>query len=197
MNRLFFWTILQPIIADPDPVAAIDWLKNHSLLRRNMDCGHCHQPCVWALRNGTKDGFGWRCMNKRCSHYKSYSSIRSGSFFAKSHITLQQWLNLMYLWCNKQLENQAVNLCGVGKRSMVDVYSFFREVCSFYFVRNPIRLGGAGIICQIDESQFQSKPKHHRGHALGAQALWVFGIVDISNTPAVGYMEVVDQRNAS
>ena len=49
---------------------------------------------------------------------------------------------------------------------------------------------------KIDESQFQSKPKHHRGRQLGAQAVWVFGIVDTSTNPGIGYMEVVDRRDA-
>lgn len=167
------------------------------MLKANLDCPDCDVACKWVNRNGTKDGFGWRCMNKECNRYKSYLSLRFGSFFAKSKISLQCWLHVMYLWCNGVLQGQAANLTGISERTMVDIYNFFREVCVMYFQQHPIQLGGDGVICQIDESQFQSKPKHHRGRQLHADDVWVFGIVDISHTPAVGYMEIVARRDAN
>ena len=38
--------------------------------------------------------------------------------------------------------------------------------------------------------------QYHRGHAPASQ-VWVFGMVDISHTPALGYVEMVDQRDAA
>lgn len=37
--------------------------------------------------------------------------------------------------------------------------------------------------------------QNRRGHAL--PPIWVFGMVDTSHIPALGYMEVVDQRDAA
>ena len=37
--------------------------------------------------------------------------------------------------------------------------------------------------------------QHHRGHP-PRDEVWVFGMVDTSTTPAHGYMEVVQQRDA-
>ena len=39
------------------------------------------------------------------------------------------------------------------------------------------------------------KLQNRRGHAL--PPVWVFGMVDISHVPALGYMEIVDQRDAA
>ena len=39
--------------------------------------------------------------------------------------------------------------------------------------------------------QFQNR----RGHAL--PPIWVFGMVNTSHIPSLGYMEVVDQRDAA
>ena len=61
--------------------------------------------------------------------------------------------------------------------------------------KNPIRLGGPGVIVQADESCFSHKPKHHRGRG-PQKTQWVFGIVDTSTSPAIGYMELVDTRDA-
>ena len=38
--------------------------------------------------------------------------------------------------------------------------------------------------------------KHHRGRPTTEQ-IWVFGLVDTSRTPALGYMEIVPQRDAA
>ena len=38
--------------------------------------------------------------------------------------------------------------------------------------------------------------QYHRGRA-PATEVWVFGMVDISHTPALGYMEIVAQRDAA
>ena len=42
---------------------------------------------------------------------------------------------------------------------------------------------------------FSHKIKHHRGRA-PEKSVWVFGIVDVSTTPAMGFMEIVERRNA-
>ena len=55
-------------------------------------------------------------------------------------------------------------------------------------------MGGPGVIVQADKSCFSHKLKHHRGR--GPQnAQWLFGIVDTSTCPAIGYMEMVDTRD--
>ena len=192
----YFPQILQPIVAAPEPLQAINFLKQNGLLKQSLQCPHCRSRCTWSVRKGKKDGFGWRCLSQGCDHYGSFFSIRDQSFFAKSHIPLQKWVHLMFLWCNGERQIQAANITGISRKSLVDVYNFLREVCVVYFQNNPITLGGPGVVCQIDECQFQSKPKHHRGRQLGAQAVWVFGIVDTSTNPGIGYMEVVGRRDA-
>ena len=58
------------------------------------------------------------------------------------------------------------------------------------------KLGGPGVIIEIDESLFRHKPKYHRGRA-PQNELWVFGMVDTSYTPCRGYMEIVERRDAA
>ena len=40
-----------------------------------------------------------------------------------------------------------------------DIYQWLREVCSTKLIATSIRLGGSGVIVQIDESLFRHKPK--------------------------------------
>ena len=49
---------------------------------------------------------------------------------------------------------------GVGKNTAIDVYQWLREVCSTRLINDgPVRLGGPGVIVQIDESLFRHKQK--------------------------------------
>ena len=76
----------------------------------------------------------------------------------------------------------------------MDAFNFCREVCSKYLQRNPIRLGGPGVVVQIDESLFQHKAKYNRGRH--STNVWVFGMVDTSTTPGTGFMQIVETRDA-
>lgn len=105
-------------------------------------------------RSDVTDGICWRCT--RC---KGRKSIRDGSFFTKSHITLQKWLILMYWWSREYPVTEAAEEAEVDPGSAVDVYRWLREICSTRLLHIPIVLGGPGIIVEIDESQFRHKPK--------------------------------------
>ena len=73
---------------------------------------------------------------------------------------------------------------------------FLREVCSQKLLQSPIILGGTGRIVQVDESLFSHSVKGHRGRPPNQQ-VWVFGIVDVSVQPALGYMQIVDRRDSA
>ena len=105
-------------------------------------------------RQDVSDGYSWWC--RSC---KTRKSIRDGSFFAKSKLTLQKWLLLMHLWATDIPVTDAVDEAEIDIRSAVDVYQWFREVCTAKLLPLPMVLGGTGIIVEIDESLFSHKPK--------------------------------------
>ena len=84
---------------------------------------------------------------------------------------------------------------GISQVTGVDIYNFLREVCSTELLREPVLLGGPGRIVQIDELLFCHKCKYHRGHAPVAET-WVFGVVACSTSPATGFVQIVERRNA-
>ena len=45
-----------------------------------------------------------------CPQCHAYTSLRSGSFFAKSRLPLQKWLLLMYLWVREKMLKKRVKL---------------------------------------------------------------------------------------
>ena len=105
-------------------------------------------------RSDIKDGYKWWC--KSC---KTSKTIRSGSFFEKSKITLRQWILLIHLWAYEIPVCMAGQMVEVSKETAINVYQWLREVCSTKLLSTPIILGGPGKVVQIDESLFRHKPK--------------------------------------
>ena len=109
---------------------------------------------VERVRNDIADGVRWRC--RRC---KTSKSIRDGSFFSKSKLSLQKWLILIFWWSQDYPVTDAKTTAEVDIGTAVDVYRWLREVCSTKLLGMTIQLGGPGVVVQIDESLFRHKPK--------------------------------------
>ena len=105
-------------------------------------------------RKDVSDGCSWWC--RQC---KTRKSIRAGSFFEKSRLTLQQWLLMIVMWARECPVSDAILDAKVDMRTGIDIYQWLREVCSTKLLQAPIILGGIGTIVQIDESLFRHKPK--------------------------------------
>ena len=86
-------------------------------------------------------------------------SIREGSFFSKSRLSLQKWLLLIYLWARDYPVKDVAQEAEIDKNTGCDVMNWFREVCSTKLITTDINLGGPGKTVQIDESLFRHKPK--------------------------------------
>lgn len=43
--------------------------------------------------------------------------------------------------------------------SAINVYQWLREVCTTTLLQQPIKLGGQGVVVQIDELMFKHQPK--------------------------------------
>jgi hypothetical protein len=96
----------------------------------------------------TKDGFGWRCANQRCPTRRT---IRAGSFFERSLITLDKWLYVTYLWSQGTKVNSVERQVQIGEKTVIQMFQYLRDVCSTKLLSTPVELGGPGVIVQIDE----------------------------------------------
>ena len=105
-------------------------------------------------RSDVSDARSWWC--PEC---KGRRSIREGSFFSKSRLSLKQWLVLLHYWLREFPVTTAALDAEVNKSTAIDVYQWFREVCSTTLLNSRIVLGGNGKVVEIDESLFRHKPK--------------------------------------
>ena len=95
-------------------------------------------------RRDVSDGVSWWC-----SSCKGRKSIRDGSFFNESRLTLQKWRLIMYLWARQYPVTDVAEEAEVELHTAIDIYQWLREVCSTRLLQAPIVLGGPGKIVQI------------------------------------------------
>ena len=117
---------------------------------------------------------GMQKANKQLKH-RAEVSIRRGSWFDNSKMTVEEILKLTYWWGQDLDQTQIKHELGLAESTGVDWDSFCCEVCKITLLENGEKLGGYGKVVQIDESKF-GKRKYHRGHHDEGQ--WVFGGIE-------------------
>lgn len=185
---------LLPLIAGP-MVNAINWLMENGLIKQQSICNECRMPRKKVPSKRTTDGTAWRCMSRGCRLYKNYTSIREGSFFHNLTIDLRSCISIIWKWGLNCTQEHVLNEVAVAPSSVKKIYAKLRACCKKYFERNPVRLGGDGVICQIDESLFRHKPKNHRGRAAEFE-LWVFGMIECVGPLSKVFLTIVPNRSS-
>ena len=149
-----------------DRPGMINWCRQQGLLATRMVCPSCnHHRCNEQNYAEKTDQIVWRCRNKRC---KRPINIRFGSFFDKSHLELWQVLGLTYIWSSNPGRSRGMSQDYIrkeleigGQHTVVDWLQFCRDVPVDYFLNNPVPIGGAGHVVEIDESLF-ARRKYNR-----------------------------------
>ena len=92
------------------------------------------------------DGLIWECPLRTC---RKRRSIRAGSFFEDSKISLGQWLNIIYLWSIDVSNKQLSLMTGFSLRTIATTLSKIRQICSLKILDGNIKLG-------VEERQWRS-----------------------------------------
>ena len=97
------------------------------------------------------DGLIWECPLRTC---RKRRSIRAGSFFEDSKISLGQWLNIIYLWSIDVSNKQLSLMTGISLRTIATTLAKIRQICSLKILHGNTKLGGRRRTVEIDESMF-------------------------------------------
>ncbi|KAG0417738.1 hypothetical protein DMUE_6419, partial [Dictyocoela muelleri] len=147
------------------------------------------------LYKKSADGIAFRCYKKQCSNFQKYISIRKYSFFQDYNIELRKIMTSIYKWFSNTNQIDVQRELDISKKTVQKIYKNLRIRTKIFFEENSYRLGGEGIICQIDESMFKYKQKYFVGRS-PVRNRWVFGIVDTSEKPGRYFVTSVGNRSA-
>lgn len=172
--------------------AAIAWMREKGLLMRTAQCPICSSMMQEEYTNGADDKI-WSCrrtINGR--RHQIRTSIRSGSLFAGSNISIRATLLLLYEWSRLTPIDETAYQCGVGKRAALLWFSKFRDLVEFDLAsRDESILGGNNEIIELDECQI-GRRKQHSGRV--PKPIWVFGGVVRGSGGKECFIEIVRNR---
>ena len=102
------------------------------------------------------------CVSKTAKG-RSEHSIRHGTIFEDSKLSMRSFTILIYLWVHEELTmERARREVGVSAKTAVSYRQMMRDVCVEYLVNNPVMVGGVGHEVQIDETAY-TRRKYNRG----------------------------------
>ena len=174
---------------------SIEWCRSNELLPTTMlchgvDCALLGTSMKESVCSKRIDALRFRCTVRTC---RKDTSIRKGSFFEHSHLTISQIIRLIYFWAF-EIDKQSFMLRELkigSQNTVVDWKNFCRDICAEWYIAHPVKIGGVGHIVEIDEAMFVRR-KYNRGHLVREQ--WIFGGID--NTTKQCFVVAVPQRNA-
>ena len=163
-ERGITWKILHDEILDTKR-STIQWCMDQHLISSFQRCPKCDGRMTLKKDNGShpsSDVLIWSCRRQtNCVRCNSSKSIRTGSWFSKSNLTMAEILEITYSFSHDWQQLQLTHETGISGRTAVDWYQFSREVTTEILLNRSEKLGGEGKIVEIDESKF-GKRKYHR-----------------------------------
>ncbi len=162
-----------------DVRSTVNYLRQCNLLK--IVHTHCKQQCLEIMDKKISDNWIFRC--RQC---RKKFSIRQDSIFTKSKLKLQNLVVLLYAFSSGFSVTQAKKLLkqAVSERSIIQWYTYLREICSLSLIYTPIKLGANRSVLQIDEASIGAKRKYSRGYQRGIRES-IFGMIDVTTKKSV------------
>ena len=163
----------------------LEYMRNNGLLTRVYTCVKCDENCTLVRDISLSDTQIFQCSNRQC---KARYSIRTGSLFEKSKLSLTKLMTIIYFFCAGSSVGKCVKFTKVSRRVCIQWYNYCRDICTRYLHDNPVHFNCS---VQIDETALGGKRKYNRGHVRG-KPRWIFGIIDNNATKC--YFQFVHDR---
>lgn len=167
--------------------------------QRMNNCGK-----LMALKKVTdrKDGLSWRCrsVHKCLRKGLEYTlkdvkvSIRENTWLKDANLTLEEIVELLYLWANGFTISEIEHELKISHRTVVEWTMYLRETCTTIVMESSDKIGGQDVHVEIDESKF-GKRKYYRGHRVEGQ--WIFGGRETKDTSKVFMVPVANRKKTT
>uniref|UniRef100_A0A0N5BZL9 DDE_Tnp_IS1595 domain-containing protein n=1 Tax=Strongyloides papillosus TaxID=174720 RepID=A0A0N5BZL9_STREA len=164
------------------PEEAEKFLFDHQIFPSSRECHRCG-------RSMNLNGQSFRCGRKTC---QAKSSVRNGTFFSKMKAPLHIVLFYLYMFISGSSQTQIINYLKISKETAASLCKYTRQLLGDAVEESDVKIGGPGIIVEIDESKF-GKRKYHRGHRV--DGAWVLEGVEKTSERRL-FVRVIEKRDA-
>ena len=171
----------------PTEIEAIKWLVDCGVFHRSVKCPSCSNDMVLILNDRKKV---FRCAKASCGHREL--SYRFGSVFCGSRLKIRKILRVARCWLLGVAHGSAVISTGLNAETVRTWYSAFRELVSTELRGREDRIGGPGIIVEVDETLL-GRRKYNVGHHV--EGAWTMVGIE-RTTQRRAFCRVVERRDA-
>lgn len=162
---------------------AISYLVKHGFIKSEKKCWRCKRPMAFNI-----DLKLFRCYKKNCGVQKS---IFQHSFFATCRLGIHNLLWIAYLFLYNTPTSSIVKMTGISSKTICEWVFFIRQMLADMIDFCDVKIGGPGVIVEVDETKL-GKRKYHKGHHV--EGVWV--IAGVERTPEKKmFLVSVDNRD--
>lgn len=154
-----------------DQGSIVEKLRSCRLLASQIQCNVCGQTMSENPVQKT-DRLIFRCHKRGC---RTRKSVRTGSFFEYSKLSLCDCMLLLHLWAKNYSEKLILDEFNFSNKTTIDWFRYCRELCVEHFEMDECIIGGQGCIVEIDETMVV-KRKNNQGRLLSQG--WLFGGIE-------------------
>lgn len=123
----------------------MQWCIDNKLILKELLCHDCSRPMKMKATTDRLDGFIWSCryrIGDKNKEHRVECSIRSGSIFEGSNLSISEILQIIYWWSTDMSQKQIQQQMGLSKEAACSWHMKCREICEYVIIQNPKKLGG-------------------------------------------------------
>jgi transposase-like protein len=130
-----------------DVLDLVEFLVDEEFLVDLQNCRHCGANIILEHFNGNDDGVVWRCTNQAC---RRYQSVRDGSFFAFSNLSLHKQIRLIIIFVSEGSPSSAARLLDISRQTATNYFIECRRMYDAELNLTPISFTNGGEY-EVDE----------------------------------------------
>ncbi|KCZ81798.1 hypothetical protein H312_00695 [Anncaliia algerae PRA339] len=92
-----------------------------NLINAQEICEFCHYEVSLKKTKNNKEGYNWRCINKRYPHFKTTQSIRNLSFFKGIKTSIKKIVLCLLLYSTLSRKKDIVQQSGCSKNLVLKI----------------------------------------------------------------------------
>jgi hypothetical protein len=174
-----------------NPETVVQVLRSRGLLRTSVQCESCENQMVEQTKP-TGDGTMFVCNRRTC---RKARSIRQGSFFEQSKLSLCDAMLFLHLWSKGYSEKLIADDFTFSRPTIIDWSRYCRDLCMLHYESSTQVIGGPGCIVEIDET-LAVKRKYNCGRMV--RDGWLFGGIERRDDGVFRcFMRLVYDRSAT
>ena len=136
-------------------------------------CPRCNRQMKWesGVKRRAVNGF-WRCRNR--IHPRCSISMFDGSVLQHFQVTTSSFLKTLFCIAHGMSVEETIVNTSLSAPTVVRIHQMMRELMRQYNTIHKKRIGGTGLIVEIDECHLHSR-KYGVGRIESSELWWVFG----------------------